>query len=133
MCVGFLVSVFREAQRECPFVTWDDLQGRIEMPVDPDSPGVQLVGNMTLTRRYGMFHSGPPSTCASGVTVLYEDHHYFFVETAPDGFFRSLIDKSRFPHIAIDPLERHPIRATSAKSAVAEATRLLKDSAKSWD
>ena len=118
--------MIREAQHDCPFVTWDDVQGCIEMPIVPDSPGVQLVGHVTKTRRYSMFHFGAPSAYVTAVTVIYEDHHYFFVATTPDGFFRSLIDKNRFPHIAIAPLERHPIDATSAKSAVDEATRFEK-------
>lgn len=122
---------FRDIQRDCPLFTWDELSARIEMPVVSDSPGVQLVGNVTKTRHYGMFHHGATSACISGVTVLYEDHSYFFVETTPDGFFRSLIDRTRFPHIALEPIERHPISATSATGAVDEATQFLKS--RQWD
>jgi hypothetical protein len=74
----------REAQHDCPFVTWDDVQGCIEMPIVPDSPGVQLVGHVTKTRRYSMFHFGAPSVCVTAATVIYEDHHYFFVATVSD-------------------------------------------------
>jgi hypothetical protein len=124
--------VIREAQHDFPFFTWDDLHGCIEMPVVPGLPGIQLVGDMTVTRRYGMFHFGAPSASVRSVTVLYDDHHYFLVEATRDGFFRSLIDKSRFPNIAIAPLERHPIGATTSDGAVDEAKRFLKNYTGPW-
>jgi hypothetical protein len=125
------IYAFTDLQRDCPLFTWDDLASRMERPVVPDSPGLQLVGSVTKTRRYSMFHGGTVRMAVSGVTVLYEDHRYFFVEAAPDWFFRSLIDKSRFPHIASEPfakIEKHPTGASSADAAVDEAARFLKSS-----
>lgn len=115
--------------------TRDDMSSRIEAPIIPDSLGVQLVGNVTKFRHYGMFHRGVPGY-QCGVTVLYEDHHYFFVETTPEGYFRSLIDKIRFPHIGSDPIPpsyRHPISATTAEGAVEEAMQFLKNRKEPFD
>jgi hypothetical protein len=127
---------FQDTQRNCPLFTWDDLSGRIEKPILPDSPGLQLVGSVMRTRRYGMFHFGAPASHVRGVTVLYEDRRYFFVESTPEGFFQSLIDNSRFPHIAGEPFEkwdRHPIAASSASEAVNEAWNFLKNRAEPRD
>jgi hypothetical protein len=131
-----LVIVLVVAMSTVPrLFTRDDMGGRIEPPIIPDSPGVQLVGEVTKTRHYGMFHRGP-AIFECGVTVLYEDHRYFFVETTPGCFFRSLIDKTKFPHIAIDPIrpsDQHPISATTAEGAVEEATQFLKNRKEPFD
>jgi hypothetical protein len=132
MSVALAVFGFREAQHDCPFFTWDDVRGCIEMPVATDSPGMQLVGDVTVTRRYSMFRSGAPSASVKGATVIYEDHHYFLVEGARDGFFRSLIDRNRYPHIGIAPLERRPLGATSSREAIDEAERFLKKDTGPW-
>jgi hypothetical protein len=82
-----------------------------------------------------MFHGGV-SGCECGVIVLFEDHRYFFVEGTPDGFFRSLFDRTKLPQIARDPIGsmvRYPIRATSAAGAVEEATQFLKSRKEPFD
>ena len=97
--------------------------------------GVQLVGRVTKTRHYGLFHRGT-SVFECGVTVLYDDHRYFLVETTPEGFLRSLIDKTEFPHIAGNPIPqsyRHPLTAATAKDAIDEATQFLKNRKEPFD
>jgi hypothetical protein len=129
--LGF--RLLKDMQRDGSLITWDEARGQIEMPIAPDSPGVQLVGSEKYIRHYGMFRFGAPSTCESHATVIYENHRYFLVAAAPDGFFRSLIDKNKFPHIASEPLDKRPMTATSAAEAMDEARLFLRGCASAWN
>ena len=107
---------------ENPPVTWDKMGGWFDVTEYPDSPGIRLIGEVTKTRHYGIFHTFahkfpfPSYTYVTGVTVIRDDGHYFLAESDEVGFLRSLIDKNKFPQIGIGPLERLPLKATSQRA-----------------
>ena len=116
---------------EFPFVTWDSTGGYAIPPLAPNVAGVWFVGEVTMTRHYGIFrvgifNAGAQRVMVTRYTLIYDDHRFFCVASPPDYFFRSLIDKSKFPHIAVEPFDRHPLSATTATGAVEETKRFMK-------
>jgi|WetSurMetagenome_2_1015567.scaffolds.fasta_scaffold23144_2 hypothetical protein len=89
------------------------------------SPGIQPIAFLQITRHYGwLSRHQPPDWTVHGV-VIWENGKYWLVRGNPKDLFRSLLDPEKYPNLATEPLERDPISATDENSVLQEARASL--------
>lgn len=76
-----------------------------EAAANRNSPEIQYVGYAEMTRHYGYFSRRlQPERVDAALwcaTVIYADRKYYAVFCSPERFFRSLLDKNKYPELAV--------------------------------
>jgi len=101
--------------------------------LEKDLPHIQIVGYVTLEKRYGVFNRRHGVHLATGTTtVLCKSGQWYLVNGMPQDYFRTLLNEEEHPLLASPPVEMKPVTADSDREAMEEAARLLRLAYEDW-